>query len=636
MAAPSKRRAAGASVAALSMAVAAAVTVGACGVASSAGSGVPTATSDPASDVSVAAANPVTISPLPGTEDASPHTQISFLGGPGTRVSHVRVAGSRSGAHGGRLEAYSTGTGESFLPSRPFAAGELVTVHALVSNGAGAPARAASTSFRVVPEAAVSQKEFPPNPGSAGEVQHFLSAPTLSPSTVRITTPAQPGASPGDLFLAPYQGKGAAGPMIAEQNGSLVWFHPLPPGEESTNFHVQQYQGKPVLTWWQGRILEAGFGQGEDVIYNSSYQPVAHVHAGNGYHADLHEFRLTPEGTAWIDAFDPIRLNISSVGGSSDAIVNDSVIQEIDVKTGLVMWEWHALGHIALGESYKPVSSSASSPWDYVHVNSADPGPTGQTGGAGASGQPTELLLSARNTWTLYDVDLHTGAIRWRLGGKRSSFRLGPGTRTYWQHDAEWQPGGLVSVFDNGSDPAEEKQSRGLLLDPNLATHTVTLVKQFTNPTHTLLASSQGDLLNLSPPGTTGGDWLMGYGGLPNFTEYSASGEVLLDGTLGRNVQSFRTYLSPWSGHPTTAPSLAVQSGAAGTLTVAASWNGATEVASWQVLAGASPSSLAPVASAPKSGFQTSIQVKPAPAYLAVRALDAAGAAIGLSPAIRP
>ena len=54
-----------------------------------------------------------------------------------------------------------------------------------------------------------------------------------------ITTPAQAGASPGDLFLAPYQGEGTPGPMITEQDGALVWFHPLPAGYESTNFQVQ-------------------------------------------------------------------------------------------------------------------------------------------------------------------------------------------------------------------------------------------------------------------------------------------------------------------------------------------------------------------------------------------------------------
>jgi hypothetical protein len=578
---------------------------------------------------STAVANPVAVSPEPGTPDASPSTQISFLGTGATRVSDVHVVGSRSGAHAGVLRAYSTGTGESFLPAHPFLAGEHVTVTAQVSTG-GATSSARS-SFTIAHQAPVSQTEFPINQGDSHEIQHYSTAPSLTPSSVSITTPAKPGATPGDLLLAPYQGDGTAGPMIAEQNGNLVWFHPLPTGEQATSLKVQQYDGKPVLTWWQGRILEVGFGQGEDVIYNTSYQRVGSVHAGNGYHADLHEFRLEPEGTAWIDMFDPIEANLSPYHGLSNGTITDSVIQEIDVKTGLVMWEWHALGHIPISESHNP-APKASYPWDYVHINSISPGGAGsdlQEGAAGAD-QPGNVLLSSRNTWTLYDVDLRSGAVRWRLGGEHSNFKLGPGTRTYWQHDAEWQPGGLISVFDNGSDPPKEKQSRGLLLDPNLQAHTVTLVKQFTNPTKTLLASSQGNLLTLP-----GGDWLMGYGGLPNFTEYNSSGHVLLDGTLGKNVQNFRTYLYPWSAQPPGAPSVLATPGAGGTIAVAVSWNGATEVASWQVLAGASPSALAPVASAAKTGFQTTIAAPTAGPYVAVRALDGAGTVIGTSATVK-
>ncbi len=575
---------------------------------------------------SAASAGPVAVSPEPGTPDASPSTQISFLGPAGTHVSDVRVVGSRSGAHAGSLRAYSTGTGESFLPAHPFVAGERVKVSATVT--VGATPYAASTSFTVAHQAPVSQKEFPLNPGNSSEVQHYSSAPTLTPSTVRITTPARSGAAPGDLFLAPYQGKGSPGLMIAEQNGGLVWFHPLPAGESATSLKLQRYQGRTVLTWWQGRILEVGFGQGEDVIYNTSYQRVAGVRAGNGYFADLHEFRITPEGTAWIDVFDPIYMNLSSAGGRSDGVITDSVIEEVDIKTGLVMWQWHALGHIPIGESHNP-APKYSYPWDYVHINSISPGPVGQAGAAGAS-PPSEVLLSSRNTWTLYDVDIDSGAVRWRLGGEHSSFKLGPGTRTYWQHDAEWQPGGLISVFDNGSDPPKEKQSRGLILDPDIGSRTVTLVKQFVNPTKTLLASSQGDMLSLP-----GGDWLMGYGGLPNFTEYSASGQILLDGTLGKNVQDFRTYLFPWSAQPPGAPSVLAAPGSGATMTVSVSWNGATEVASWQVLAGASPGALAPVASAARAGFQTTISAPTAGPYAAVQALDAAGTVIGSSATVK-
>jgi len=610
------RRTTGAIFLALTMAIA----LGACGGTSSASSGALTPTADVSSTSSA-----VTVSPLPGTPDASPATQISFLGGAGTKVSDVHVVGSHSGSHGGSLRAYSTGTGESFVPQHRFVEGEHVTVHARVETGGAT--QTVSTSFTVAHQDAVSQTQFPINPGDSRAIQHYSSAPSLMPSTVSITTPAKAGASPGYLFQAPYQGKGTPGPMISEQNGSLVWFHPVPKDDSATNFQVQQYEGKPVLTWWQGRILEVGFGQGEDEIYNTSYQHIATIYAGNGYHADLHVIKITPQGTAWIDVFDPIHMNLSSAGGESNGVLTDSVVEEVDIKTGLVMWEWHALGHISLSESNNP-APKASYPWDYVHINSISPGP--ESGAGTGADQPGQVLLSSRNTWTLYDVNMHTGSIDWRLGGSHSTLKLGGGTRFYWQHDSEWQPGGLISVFDNGSDPPKEKQSRGLLLDPNTSNHTVTLLKQFTNPTKTLLASSQGNLLNLATGENTSGNWLMGYGGLPNFTEYDPSGHVLLDGTLGKNVQSFRTYIDPWSGQAPGAPSVAVSGSS-----VAVSWNGATNVASWQVLGGASATALAPVAKAAKAGFQTTISVPAGSAYVAVQALDSSGAVLATSATVK-
>ncbi len=250
-------------------------------------------------------------------------------------------------------------------------------------------------------------------------------------------------------------------------------------------------------------------------------------------------------------------------------------------------------------------------------------------------------MLSARNTWTLYDVNMHTGGYNWLLGdGGHSSFKLGRGVRFYWQHDAEFQPGGVVSLFNNASDPPKERESSGLLLRPDFSSHTVTLLKRFANPGKTLLASSQGDTLSLP-----GGDWLLGYGGLPNFTEFSPSGHVLLDGTLGKNVQDFRTYFSSeWSGQPATAPAIAVQAQSTppARATVEASWNGATGVASWQVVqepaggdgSSSSAESLAPLTTVPRNGFQTTIPVSAsAGTEVAVRALSATGQVLGTSAA---
>jgi len=601
---------------------AAALCAGLCGCGESVFSSADAASITPARELAEAKANPVAVSPIPGTEDASPYTQISFLGARGTRISGVTVVGSQSGNHSGKLRRYATGTGASFLLNRPLSPGEQVAVRALADFGAGTNARPVTSVFTVARPAVVSQSEFPKEAGEASAVQHYASAPALTPSTISITTPAQPGAAPGYLFTAPYQGLGTAGEMISEQDGDLVWFHPLPHGVSSTNFHAEEYEGRPVLTWWQGRILQVGFGQGEDVIYDDSYKQIATVRGGNGYRADLHEFRLTREGTAWIDEFDPIHYDTSSLGGVRDGILTDSVVQEIDVKTGLVMWEWHALGHISLRDSTMQVQRS-SYPWDYVHINSIDPGSSG------------DLLLSSRNTCALYDVSLKTGAFNWQLGGPHSTFKLAAGARTWFQHDAEWQQGGLISAFDNGASPVEERQSRGVLLRIDYAHRTVALAQAFTNPTHALSAAAQGNTLSLP-----GGDWLMGYGNLPNFTEYGPSGAVLLDGTLGRGVQDFRTYLSGWSGHPSEPPAIAATP-SGGAVTVGTSWNGATEVASWRLLSGPSPSSLTAFATVPKSGFEATATLTPPvsvgvqPLYVQSQALSAGGAVLGTSAALR-
>jgi hypothetical protein len=596
-----------ASVLAVASCLAAGLTLTACG---SSASGPTVALVAVSASVRAAVANAVTVSPLPGTPDASPATQISFLGPAGTTVTGVRASGSRSGAHVGVLRAYSTGTGESFLPSRAFAQGETVTVTARVRSGPMAGRHLHST-FTVAVQAPISQVQFPLAPGDPNAVQHYVSAPSLTPSLVHVTTPAAPSATPGYLLLAPYQGLGTPGPMIADQSGSLVWFHPLPTNMAATNLSVGSYAGQPVLEWWQGRILGLGFGQGEDVIYDSSYREVASVRAGNGYMADLHVTRLTPAGTAFLDAYDPVRMNLSAAGGDAAGVLSDSVIQEIDVRTGLVMWEWHALGHIPFGDSKNPAPKT-SYPWDFVHVNSVDPGSSG------------DLLVSFRNTWSLDDVDLHSGGFRWRIGGVHSTFRLGPDVKFYWQHDASFQPGNRISLFDNGSNPPEEKQSRGLLLDVDHHAHTVRLEEQFANPSRTLLASSQGSTLALP-----GGNWLLGYGGLPDFTEFDSSGRVLLDGRLGRGVQNFRTSLASWSGQPPGSPSAVLIAGVPPS--VAVSWNGATAVSSWRLLAGASPTSLAPVATVPRAGFQTTISLPAGGAYAAVQALDAAGTVLGVS-----
>lgn len=183
--------------------------------------------------------------------------------------------------------------------------------------------------------------------------QAFRSRPDLRPPIVTQT--AAPGAaaavSEGYSFLAPHAGGGSqAGLMILDSSGDVVWFHPLARGHWATSFAVQQYRGEPVLTWWEGTLVNPpGYGYGEGVIMDSSYRVVARVRAGRGRAADLHEFVLTPEGTALITCYPPmVQRDLSAVGGGGRGPVLESVMQEIDVATGRVLLDWRSLDHIGL------------------------------------------------------------------------------------------------------------------------------------------------------------------------------------------------------------------------------------------------------------------------------------------------
>jgi hypothetical protein len=561
--------------------------------------------------LSVDAANALSISPLNGTPDASLHTQISFVGAPAGDIRGISVVGSRSGRHAGRLEAYASAPGASFVVSKSFVPGEQVRASAVVKSSAGR-GRRVSSSFTVAHPASYPHIPMEPPPkAKPGAVQSFMSQPGLHPPTVQVNRPA-PASLPGDVFISPNHGAGQWGPMIIDGTGQLVWFQPVPAGSTAMNFELASYEGKPALVWWQGYLSRLGFGQGIDEIYNAAYQPVARVAAGNGYSADLHEMQITPQGSAFITVYSFVHADLSSGGGPRQGILLDSILQEIDIKTGLVMFEWHAYGHVPLWDSY---TTAGSGPWDYFHLNSVsfDPWNDGN------------FILSSRNTWAAYEVSYHTGAVLWRLGGKRSTFRMGSGTGTAYQHDVRWQPDRTLTIFDNGSAPKVHSQSREIQVRIDWSRRAVTLVDRHVHAP-ALLSGSQGDSDTLAD-----GDVFVGWGEEPYFTEFGPSGEVLFDARLPAPGQTYRAHRASWSATPAAPPSIAVRASAPGSVTVYASWNGATAVRSWLVLSGGSPSALTPVADATRTGFETSVSLPATHAWFAVQALDANGQVLATS-----
>jgi hypothetical protein len=550
--------------------------------------------------------------PMQGSQVAPPTTQIAFRGIPAARLGQISVVGSVSGVHTGTVEADSDGDGGSFIPATPFSPGEIVTVGTSLNISGGTNG---TFEFRVAtPAGPIPPAIRPAAPRVNGDVWAYRSNPDLLPAAVTILKHGP--TAPGDIFLAPQIGPFQQGPEIIGPNGGLIWFDPVPTNDAATDFRVQTYHGQPVLTWWQGNE-SAGVGVGQDMIVNRSYQLVKAISAGNGLSADLHEFQLTPRGTALVTAEYPVYWNASSVGAAANEIVLDSVVQEIDIPTGLVLFQWDSLDHVPLTASWtKPPKKQygAGTPYDYFHVNSI----TLDTDG--------NLLISGRNTWSVYKVNHDTGAIIWTLGGKESSFEMGPGASFAFQHDVEVRAPGdqVLTVFDDGAGPPYvHSQSRVLELRLNLKLKTATVVRQLVH-TPPLLSSFEGDDQPLP-----NGDDFVGWGQQPYFSEYNPKGKLVFDGRFVDSNLSYRAYRFPWNGTPASPPSVAAAPHGR-KMTVYVSWNGATNVASWRVLGGKAATRLGAIAQAPKRGFETAINAT-AHKYVAVQALDVKGHVLGTS-----
>jgi len=355
--------------------------------------------------------------------------------------------------------------------------------------------------------------------------------------------------------------------MIIDDSGQLVWFGK---DRSARDFKMQYYRGRPVLTWWEGKVVQ-GHGVGEYVIFDGSYRESARVRAGNGFRAHLHEFLITAQDTALLTAYDAVRMDLSAVGGPEDGAVWDGIAQEVDIETGEVLFEWHSLEHVGIEESYVEPPDNPEYPYDYFHINSID------------VDHNNDLLVCARNTWTVYKVERNSGEVLWRLDGKKSDFEMGPGTRFAFQHDARRHKDGTIAIFDNGAHPKVHDHSRGIVVELDEEKMSATLLREYTSPEKTF-ATSQGNM-QLLPNANV----FIGWGSEPFISEFSCDGELLFDARFPPDGESYRAFRFPWSGRPIDGPAVAVEQRPDDKVKLYASWNGATEVDSWEVLAGRRP-----------------------------------------------
>lgn len=476
------------------------------------------------------------------------------------------------------------------------------------------------------------------------QVWSFVSEPNLHPMKVTVTT-NNPGTSSGFVLLAPYAFSddatyGQPGSLILDNAGTPFWFRPLSsPNLMNTDFRVQRLYGKPVLTFWQGTLatpptytnIPAGSSETGSCFYilDNTYQVIKTVNAQYGFTADVHEFLLTPTNTALLLSTRAVPMNLTPYGGPAKGYVQDFAVQEIDLRTNVVVFFWDALTNIPLVDSYEPASSAASSGniWDAYHLNSI-----------GLTDSATDILVSGRNLSTIYRINKPNGSIVWQLGGKQSSFTIGAGATFSWQHDARFLPGNVVSMFDDnccennaGPVPPGTPPSHALYLQLNLGNKTASLLTEYYHDPN-LNIGSQGNTQSLA-----NGNVFVGWGQSAYYSEFAPGGNTEADPAMntlyaaempGSNY-TYRAYREDWVGTPYYQPSIAVQA-TNGQTNVYASWNGSTEVKSWQLL-NVVGAALLPLKTVAKTGFETAIPVTNARMSYQVRALDALGKVIGTS-----
>jgi hypothetical protein len=548
----------------------------------------------------------VSMFPSPGSRTASRATAIALRGGglaDSARLGDIAVVGTSSGVHSGRLVRHSDGDGVSFVPATGFSPGETVTV---TSSIAVRGRDTAGKSRFVVAQPAI--ETTPPSTTAAvtpkASVTSFISDPDVKAPTMSITV----NKSPAGLILLAAKGGGVAGQlMIVRSDGSLVWSRTIPSNMSANDLKLQNWRGDSVLTWWQGEEHPHGYGSGEHHIIDAGYGAVATVSAANGYSADLHDFQLTDRGTALMTAYALVRWDLRPYGGSANGIALDSIVQEVDISTGVALFEWHALDHVSPSASYVGVTTDTTTAWDFFHVNSIHDGPS------------DTLLVSARHTSALTSLDRITGDVIWTLGGKESDFTASGKVSFFFQHDARWQSNGTITLFDDGGGPPRQApSSRGLRLKLDMTRRTVSVVKAYA-PKTAVVANSQGNTTPLAD-----GHVFVGWGDQPQATEFDASGGVVWNALFPTGVSSYRAFRVGWTGTPKTMPRTALVA-LSGKRTVYASWNGDTQTATWRLIGVSNGSFPRVLTSITGGAFEVALTVPPGSDQLRVQALDAAG-----------
>ncbi|PLN86123.1 ASST-domain-containing protein [Aspergillus taichungensis] len=467
-------------------------------------------------------------------------------------------------------------------------------------------------------------------PSLAAADWQFKSRSDLAPPRLNITIPATSDVEQGLLFVAPFagfpdkpgemHGPRQAAPYIFRDDGELVWSGYSYYSIWATNFQMARWKGKDVLFCFEGDHNPGyGHGHGHTTFLDQHYETIRELRAGNHKITDKHEFHVINEETALIQVYQPVPMDLTPWGASPEQQwIVDAIIQELDIETGELLFEWSSLEHVLPDEAILPINPgqagsgyNSSDAWDYFHINSVDKDTDGN------------YLVSARDACAVHKIDGSTGEIIWRLGGTKSDFQLGDNVAFCFQHHARFvsKDGSkeVISLYDNAAHGTEDGRghevhthpfSQGKIIEVDTHSWSARIVQAF-QPPDGLLSKSQGST-QLQP----GGNVLVNWGSEGAMTEFRPDGTPIFhaymdSGDLGLGVENYRAFRYNWTGLPHETPALVSLINDEGT-TAYVSWNGDTETKVWRFYAAVDEyGSREFLGEAERTGFETALDLGP-------------------------
>ncbi|KAK2125615.1 ASST-domain-containing protein [Fusarium oxysporum II5] len=425
----------------------------------------------------------------------------------------------------------------------------------------------------------------------------------------------------GYVFITP-QSSGAerglvqAASFIMKQNAEMIYAHDEAP-YDSEGFRVQTVHNEQYLTLWRGaRKMSHGFG--EVIVMNSEYEKtVIHLDAiitnmyGQKFLSglDFHEQELTTRGTILVTAYNTTMYNLTQMGGSEHGFVTDSLFFEIDIETQEILFSWSALDHFWPEDSMLPLISSSGyggpkNPYDFFHLSSIQ------------AVNHDSFLISSRNFWSVYLISRSNGRILWELRGNTKGGDFGAlphHGRFRWQNHVRahnvTSREMILSMFDNHNSPEDmgKTYSRGLLLKLKLPP----------NPEEKpeILRILSPDRAKISPEygsyqlGLSNGNQFMSWGAGGVVHEYGPGDghDLRWQARFGydESITSYRAFKDVWTGTPSKwTPALVVEK-REDTVLGFVSWNGATDIDSYNIYLAEPGTALKPLGKANVLGFET-------------------------------